>query len=244
MQIQEALGADIFFAFDECTSPHESYAYQAQAMHRTHRWAERSLEEYQRLEQKKTPEQAPQALFGVVQGGRHPDLRQESASLLGGMDFAGYGIGGSFTRQDMREAIAVSCQYLPSEKPRHLLGMGEVIDLFLGVEQGIDTFDCVAPTRMARHGSIHTSDGKIRLTASAYRQDFGPLDPECTCYTCTHYSRAYIAHLLREKEMLGATLASLHNLAFIIRLVDRMREAIIAKTFEQLKKSTLSRYYA
>jgi queuine tRNA-ribosyltransferase len=244
MQIQQNLGADIYFAFDECTSPQADYEYQIQAMNRTHQWARRSLDEHQRLESLKDSTQAPQALFGVVQGGRHAELRQESAETLGVMEFDGFGIGGSFDKDDMESAVGIACQHLPEDKPRHLLGIGEPIDLFLGVEQGIDLFDCVAPTRMARHGGVHTRDGKINLKSKASRSDDGPIDAECGCYACSHYSRAYIAHLLREKEMLGATLGSIHNLHFINHLVADIRQSIIEQRFNEFKEEFLARYYS
>ena len=256
MQIQQKLGADIYFAFDECTSPQADRAYQIEAMDRTHRWARRSLNEHQRLEQAKTslgsrlaekmlgkPSPLPQALFGVVQGGRHKDLRRESAEFLGAMNFDGFGIGGSFDKDDMKEAVATACRHLPEEKPRHLLGIGEPIDLFLGVEQGIDTFDCVAPTRMARHGSVHTSHGRINLTSAACKKDFAPIEKDCPCYSCTHYTRAYIGHLLKEKEMLGSTLASIHNLFFITHLADTIRQSIYRDRFEVFKNQFLKQYY-
>ncbi|MFW0871222.1 MAG: tRNA guanosine(34) transglycosylase Tgt [Patescibacteria group bacterium] len=243
MQIQQNLGADIYFAFDECTSPQADYGYQVEAMNRTHRWAKRSLDEHQRLEALKGNSRPPQALFGVVQGGRHPELRKESAELLGSMDFDGFGIGGSFDKDDMESAVGIACAHLPKDKPRHLLGIGEPIDLFLGVEQGIDLFDCVAPTRMARHGGVHTRDGKINLKSKDNRSYVGPIDAECGCYACKRFSRAYIAHLLREKEMLGATLASIHNLYFINHLVADIRQSIIDEKFYEFKNQFLNRYY-
>ncbi len=256
IQIQQKLGADMYFAFDECTSPQASREYQAEAMARTHRWAERSLTEHQRLEKAKKSlvsrlaekmlghkSRPPQALFGVVQGGRYPDLRQESAQFLGAMAFDGFGIGGSFSKDDMQEAVGTACSDLPEDKPRHLLGIGEPIDLFLGVEQGIDTFDCVAPTRMARHGSVHTPHGRINLKAAPYTKDFNPIQKDCPCYACANYSRAYIGHLLKEKEMLGSTLASIHNLYFITKLADDIRQSIYEERFEAVKKQFLTKYY-
>ena len=242
MQIQQKLGADMYFAFDECTSPQASYEYQREAMDRTHRWAVRSLDEHMRLESCKTDKPA-QALFGVVQGGRHFDLRTESARTLGAMDFDGYGIGGSFNKEDMSTAVNVACRELPEDKPRHLLGIGEVIDFFLGVENGIDTFDCVSPTRMARHGSVHTRDGKRNIMRTASRTRFEPIEYDCDCYACQNYSEAYVCHLLREKEMLGATLASIHNLRFVTKIVDDIRNAIEEGNYWQLKEETLKRYY-
>ena len=255
MQIQQALGADMYFAFDECTSPQATAAYQREAMERTHRWAKRSLDEHKRLEKKKVgllkqvgaklggSIDLPQALFGVVQGGQHLDLRKESAATLGAMDFDGYGIGGAFTKEDMDVAVATACGELPEDRPRHMLGIGEPIDFFLGIENGIDLFDCVAPTRMARHGSVHTKDGKMNIKNAKNRTDFTPIEPDCACYACANYTKAYICHLLREKEMLGATLASIHNLYFVVHLVDSIRESIQNETFFEYKTKYLKRYY-
>lgn len=169
MQIQHNLGADIIFAFDECTSPLESYEYQKKSMDRTHRWAERSLAEHQRL-----LGASPCSLFGIVQGGRYRDLREESARVIGGMGFDGFGIGGSFDKEDLTTAVGWVTEILPEEKPRHLLGIGEPLDLFAGVEVGIDTFDCVIPTRMARHGQFFSKHGKSNISNAKYRNDFTP----------------------------------------------------------------------
>ncbi len=238
IEIQHNLGADMIFAFDECTSPHESDHYQGEALDRTHRWAKRSLEYHQSKENKNT-----QGLFGIVQGGRSEKLRKESAAYLGGLDFDGYGIGGSFEKEDMNQAVEWCNSVLPEDKPRHLLGIGEPMDLFGAVENGCDLFDCVAPTRMARNGGAHTRDGKISLMNAEFRRDFTPVDAECGCYTCKNYTRAYLAHLFRSKEMLAGTLLSVHNLYFIIHMVDQMREAIVNDTFFEYKEGFLKRYY-
>ena len=251
MQIQQNLGADMYFAFDECTSPQATAEYQREAMDRTHRWAQRSLDEHKRLEKKKTgiinkltkKVKPPQALFGVVQGGQHLDLRKESAATLGAMDFDGYGIGGAFTKEDMKVAINTACAELPEDKPRHMLGIGEPIDFFLGIENGMDLFDCVAPTRMARHGSVHTKLGKINVKNAQYRTDFTPIESDCKCYACKNYTKAYICHLLREKEMLGATLASVHNLHFVTKLVDDIRQSMLDETFFEFKAEFIKKYY-
>ena len=237
IDIQHNLGADIIFAFDECTSPHESLHYQREALERTHRWAKESLDYHHSKDISQW-----QAIFGVVQGGRDETLRKESAAVLGAMDFDGYGIGGSFAKEDMGTAVKWANEILPEHKPRHLLGIGEPEDLFEGVENGIDTFDCVAPTRNGRTGTLYTHHGKINITNNRFIDDFLPIDIGCRCYTCTHHSRAYVAHLFRAKEMLGATLASIHNLYFINALVDGMREAIIAGTFEHYKEHFFKRY--
>ena len=237
IEIQHNIGADIIFAFDECTSPHASYEYQREAMNRTHRWAKRSLEYHKSKEASKK-----QALFGIVQGGRHKDLREESARTIGMMDFDGFGIGGSFDKQDIYSAVGWVNDILPKGKPRHLLGIGEPADLFGGIENGIDTFDCVTPTRIARNGSLYTRDGKINITNSKYSDDFEKIDSECGCYTCSHYTRAYISHLFRAKEMLAATLSSIHNLYFIVNLVKEIRQSMLEGKFDEFKNSFLKRY--
>lgn len=227
IEIQHAIGADIIIAFDECTSPTADYDYQQEAMDRTHRWAKRSImahkQNYKALKK--------QGLYGVVQGGRHLDLRKESAKTLTAMDFDGFGIGGSFSKADLGDALRVVNEVLPEDKPRHLLGIGEPEDITEGVHLGCDTFDCVAPTRLARTGTIYerTNEGHRRtnLYNTKYIRDFGKPDASCDCYVCTHYTKAYLAHLFRSKEMLGAHLASLHNLYYIINFTKREREAIL-----------------
>lgn len=239
MEIQHNLGADMFFAFDECTSPAAPYEYQKEAMERTHRWAKRSLDAHH----KNTEATQKQGLFGVVQGGRHRDLREESARVLGAMGFDGYGIGGSFDKDDMGTAVGWVNAILPENKPRHLLGIGEPEDLFGAVENGCDLFDCVAPTRTGRNGTLHTRDGKINILNAKFVRDFAPVDDECDCYTCKNYTRAYLAHLFRSNEMLAATLASIHNLRFLIALVEKMRESILDESFDNFKSEFLKRYY-
>ena len=239
MEIQHNLGADMIFAFDECTSPAASYKYQKEAMERTHRWAKRSLDAHHANKDAA----GKQGLLGVVQGGRHQDLREESAQVLGAMDFDGYGIGGSFDKDDMGTAVGWVNAILPENKPRHLLGIGEPEDLFGAVENGCDLFDCVAPTRTGRNGTLHTRDGKINMRNAKFVRDFTPIDSECDCYTCKNYTRAYIAHLFRSDEMLAATLASIHNLRFLVQLVDQMREAILDEKLEEFKMNLLKRYY-
>ncbi|MDE1874455.1 MAG: tRNA guanosine(34) transglycosylase Tgt [Patescibacteria group bacterium] len=239
IEIQHAIGADIIFAFDECTSPSESKAYQREALDRTHRWGKRSLEYHL-----SRPESERQALFGIVQGGRYEDLRKESATAIGAMDFDGFGIGGSFDKQDLHTAVRWVNEVLPEGKPRHLLGIGEPEDLFLGVENGCDTFDCVAPTRLGRHGTLYTKDGKIHISNTKYSADISPLDPDCDCYACRNYTRAYIAHLYKSREMLGPMLCSIHNLYFIVNLVKNMRQALTDGTFLSYKKEFLGRYQA
>lgn len=238
IEIQHAIGADIIFAFDECTSPSASYEYQKEALERTHRWAKRSIlahkQNYDALKK--------QGLYGVVQGGRFPDLRKESAHVLASMGFDGFGIGGSFSKEDLGESLRVVNEILPADKPRHLLGIGEPEDFFAGVEAGCDTFDCVAPTRIGRTGTFYTHQGKIHIRSSAMREDFSPVDSKCACMVCKNYSRAYLAHLFRVHEMLGAHLASIHNLFFITNLVKGIRASIEEGRYEEYKTSFLSEY--
>jgi queuine tRNA-ribosyltransferase len=241
MEIQHNIGADIIFAFDECTSPHASYEYQKQAMDRTHRWAERSLDFHKQAKVKGNT-YASQALFGIVQGGRYKDLRKQSAEIIGSMDFPGFGIGGSFDKEDMHNAVGWVNSYLPKDKPKHLLGIGEPIDMILAIEKGVDTFDCVAPTRIARNGGIYTKKGRINILNSEFKQDFSPIEKHCECYTCKNYTKAYIAHLFRAKEMFAATLASIHNLYFVTNLVKGARQAILNDSFNKYKEDFIKGY--
>ncbi len=244
MEIQKNLGADIIFAFDECTSPTESYEYQKESLNRTHKWAEESLNTHTELDPN-----GDQALFGVVQGAQYEDLRKLSAEALAkmqapnGREFEGFGIGGSFSKDDMTTAVSWVTQVLPKGKPRHLLGIGEPIDLFMGVERGIDFFDCVAPTRMARHGTVYTASGRLNLMNEKCQTVFEPIESGCQCYTCANFTQSYVAHLFRAKEMLAATLASIHNIYFINKLVQDMRQSILDDKFEEFKTEFLTRYY-
>lgn len=242
MEIQHSIGADICFAFDELTSLADSYDYQIEALERTHDWAERSLRKFRKL-QKNNPGKNYQALFGVLQGANYENLRRQTSKLLGSMDFDGYGIGGAIEKSKLGEIVRWVNDELPENKPRHLLGISEPNDMFEAVESGVDTFDCVSPTRVARNGAAYTLDGRINIGRAKYSEDFGKLDPECNCYTCQNYSRAYINHLLRAKERLASTLMSIHNETFIIKLVADMRNSIIDGSFTELKKSWLNRYY-
>ncbi len=237
MEIQHSLGADIFFAFDECVSPQASVEYQKKALERTHRWAQQCITYHHSKENSER-----QALFGVVQGGRMKDLRVESSRVLAEMDFDGYGIGGSFDKEDITTAVEWVTKNLPEDKPRHLLGIGEPEDMFEAVEKGVDMFDCVSPTRIARSGTLYTPEGKINILNSRFREDFTVIDKNCSCYTCKNYSRAYLAHLFRAKEMLASTLASIHNLYFIVNLVARMREEILEGDFAKFKEGWLQVY--
>ncbi|MFA6445704.1 MAG: tRNA guanosine(34) transglycosylase Tgt [Candidatus Paceibacterota bacterium] len=237
IEIQHNLGADIIFAFDECTSPNESEHYQREALHRTHTWAKRSLDFHRSKENCER-----QALFGIVQGGRSEALRRESAQEIGKMSFDGFGIGGSFEKEDMSNAVRWVNEELPEDKPKHLLGIGEPEDFFMGIENGVDLFDCVLPTRNGRNGTIYTSTGKIHIENTAYQTDFRPIEETCSCYTCRNYTRAYIAHLFRAKEMLAGTLASIHNVYFLVNLVKGIRAAILNGTFEKFKREFLEKY--
>ncbi len=238
IEIQHALGADIMFVFDECTSPSATYEYQKEALERTHRWAKRSI-----LAHKRNYEALKkQGLFGIVQGGRFLDLRQESAREMASMDFDGFGVGGSFSKEDLGESLRVVNEILPEHKPRHLLGIGEPEDIFAGVEQGCDTFDCVAATRTARNGTIYTHTGKKHMKNAECTTDFTPLDPDCDCYVCKNYTRAYVSHLLRAGEILGGHLASIHNLYFITQLVKKIRASMLDATYATFKERFLSKY--
>ncbi|MEK9147356.1 MAG: tRNA guanosine(34) transglycosylase Tgt [Patescibacteria group bacterium] len=237
IEIQHNIGADMIFAFDECTSSQASYEYQIKAMERTHRWAKRCIDYH-----KKSKNREKQALFGIVQGGKFSNLRKKSAQIIASMPFDGFGIGGSFIKEDIDASVYLVNKILPEDKPRHLLGIGEPIDLFGGVEKGVDLFDCVAPTRIARNGTLYTKKGKINIFNAKYKQDFKPIEKDCACYTCKNYTKAYIAHLFRAKEIFAATLASIHNLYFIVNLVSQIRESILNNNFYEFKKDFLKHY--
>jgi len=243
MQIQHNLGADMIFAFDECTSPAEDLKYQEEALERTHAWAERSLKEHNKLNTKNKV-----ALFGIVQGGREESLRKKSAKIISEMEidgqkFDGFGIGGSFAKEDMSTAVKWVNEILPEEKPRHLLGIGEPEDLFMGIENGVDLFDCVLPTRLGRNGTIYTKTGKIHILNTEFRMDIAPIENDCECYTCKNYTKAYLSHLFHGKEMLGGTLASIHNIHFIVNLVKQIRQSIFDDNFEEFKNSFMEKYH-
>lgn len=252
IEIQHNLGADIIFAFDECTSPTEDLKYQKEALDRTHAWAERSLTEHIKLINQKQTQANGLAghspfLFGIVQGGREESLRKESAKIISemkidGKSFDGFGIGGSFAKEDMSSAVRWVNEILPEEKPRHLLGIGEPEDLFMGIENGVDLFDCVLPTRLGRNGTIYTKKGKIIITNKKFRNDFEPIEKDCECYSCKNYTKGYIAHLFHGKEMLAGTLASIHNLYFIVNLVKRIRQSILTDTFYKFKEEFFKHY--
>lgn len=242
MLIQHQLGADICFAFDELTSLADPRSYQEEALARTHRWAERSLAEFRRLGAAQ-PEKPYQALFGVLQGAHYEDLRRQTAQTLGAMPFDGFGIGGAIEKNSLGDIVRWCNEELPVDKPKHLLGISEPDDIFAAIENGVDTFDCVSPTRVARNGAAYSFDGRYNLKAARYYDDFSPIDPECDCYTCQHYTKAYINHLYKAKEILAATLVSYHNERFIVRLVDDIRRAVADNSLSQFKRAWLGRYY-
>jgi queuine tRNA-ribosyltransferase len=223
--IQENLGADIIMAFDECAPPYDR-PYSQLAMERTHAWADRCLQAKTRKDQ---------ALFGIVQGGIFPDLRAESATYLADLDFPGLAIGGlsvGETKDEMLATLEVIDPILPQDKPRYLMGVGTPEDLVHAVHRGIDIFDCVLPTRLARHKTAWTRQGRVNLSNAVYAKDSAPIDSSCDCYTCENFTRAYIRHLIIAKEMLSATLLSIHNLRVLVKLAQDMRDAILCNQFE------------
>ena len=247
MQVQHQIGADIIFAFDECTTLHNTRSYQEKALERTRLWAIRCLAEHDRLT-KARADKPYQALFGVLQGAQYEDLRRKAARDLSqmqesGVGFDGFGIGGALDKQSLGDILRWVNEELPEDKPRHFLGIGEPDDLFVGVENGADTFDCVAPSRQARTSSVFTKDGRVNISNAPHKDEFFPIEKDCTCYTCANYTRAYLCHLFRSKEMLAATLATIHNQHFIVGLVDQMRSGIEDGTFFDFKAQFMARYY-
>jgi queuine tRNA-ribosyltransferase len=225
IQIQENLGADIIMAFDECSDPND-HAYSKIAMDRTHRWAERCLKAHTRPDQ---------ALFGILQGGVDPDLRAASAQFISSLPFPGIAIGGlsvGETKDEMHATLDLVTPLLPENKPRYLMGVGTPEDLINGIARGIDIFDCVLPTRLARHNAAFSSEGRLNLTNATFAHDKRPIDESCTCYTCQAFTRAYLRHLIVAKEMLAGTLLSIHNLHALVQLVKGIRQMIIDGTFE------------
>ncbi len=248
MQIQHQLGADVMFAFDECTTLLNTRPYQERSLARTQAWAVRCLAEHDRL----TTERAGrpyQALFGVVQGAQYEDLRRRAARDLAalevaGRSFDGFGIGGALEKENLGTIVGWVAQELPEDKPRHLLGISEPDDFFAAIAAGADTFDCVMPSRVARNAAIYTVDGRFNVNTAASRRDFRPLDADCDCYTCANYTRAYLHHLFKAKEMLAATLATIHNERFTVRLVDDIRASIDAGRFADFRRDFLGRFYS
>jgi len=247
MQIQHSLGADIMFAFDELTTLMNSRGYQEKALERTRLWAERCIAEHKRLTEER--EGKPyQMLWGVIQGAQYEDLRRKAARDLGAMtvdewQFDGFGIGGALEKENLSTIVGWVTDELPEEKPRHLLGLSEMDDLFAGIAAGADTFDCVSPSRVARNSAVYTARGRVNLTGAKYRTQFAPIDDNCDCYTCTHYTAAYIHHLFKAKEMLSSTLCTIHNERFVVRLVEEIRAAILSGDFEALREERTGAYY-
>lgn len=248
MRIQHQLGADIIFAFDECTTLMNTRVYQEKSVARTQQWAIRCLAEHLRLTKQRAP-RAYQALFAVVQGAQYEDLRRQAARdlvslTIDGSGFDGYGIGGALEKDNLGAIVRWVSEELPYDKPRHLLGISEPNDMFTAIENGVDTFDCVSPSRVARNAAVYTAGGRFNVNAASCRRNFSPIDEDCDCYTCAHYTRAYLHHLFKAREMLASTLCTIHNERFIVRLVDDIRTSIEAGTFADFKVDFLGRYYA
>ena len=242
MRVQAQIGADIIFAFDELTTLMNTRGYQVESLERTRLWALRCLEEHRRLMRERA-HRPYQALFGVIQGAQYEDLRRTAARDLGAMGFDGFGIGGAIEKVNLEEILRWVVEVLPEDRPRHLLGIGEPDDLFTAVAAGMDTFDCVSPSRVARNSAVYTRDGRVNLLTAANRRAFTPIDPDCTCYTCTHYTRAYLHHAFKAKEMIASTLATIHNEHFIVGLVDAMRTSIANGDFAEFRAEFCGRYY-
>jgi len=244
MQIQHAIGADIIFAFDELTTLHHDYLYQVESLDkRTHPWALRSLAEHKRLTEERT-DKPYQALFGVVQGAQYEDLRRKSARFLAEQEFDGFGLGGALTKDGLGEIVRWMNEELPEDKPRHMLGISEPNDIFACIENGADTFDCVSPARVGRNGAIYTPYGRINITNAKYKNDFSPVDETSDSYTAQNYTKAYLHHLFKANELLGYTLATIHNERFIVKLVEDIRVSILDGTYHDFKQQWLSRFYS
>ncbi len=246
MKIQHELGSDIMFAFDELTSLLHPRSYQESSLERTHAWARRCLRAHARLTQERA-DKPYQQLWGVIQGAQYKDLRQQAARTMAAMDedgwrFDGFGLGGALEKENLGTILSWVSAELGEDRPRHLLGISEPEDFFAGVEAGADTFDCVNPSRVARNAAIYSPDGRFNVTNARFKRDFSPLVKECGCYTCTHYSAAYIHHLFKAKEILASTLATIHNEWFTIRLVDTIRESINEGHYEAFRDDMLGRY--
>jgi queuine tRNA-ribosyltransferase len=237
VQIQENFGSDIMMAFDECAEPYDR-DYNVRAMQRTHRWAERCLAAKTRKDQ---------ALFGIVQGGVFPDLRAQSAEVIAGLNFPGNAIGGlsvGETKEEMHAMIEVVNAVLPEDKPRYLMGVGTPQDLVQCVQRGVDIFDCVLPTRLARHKAAMTDKGRMNMLNAQYARDERPISESCSCYTCQNFSRAYIRHLIQTREMLSGTLLSIHNIHTLLALARNLRQAIFDGRFKEFAHDYLSKLEA
>ncbi|WDC83644.1 tRNA guanosine(34) transglycosylase Tgt [Caloramator sp. mosi_1] len=237
IEIENALGADIIMAFDECLPYPCDYDYAKNSLYRTIRWAERCLKAHNNTEK--------QALFGIIQGGMYRDLREESVREMIKLDFPGYAVGGlsiGEPKDIMYEVLDWTVHLLPENKPRYLMGVGSPDALLEGVIRGVDMFDCVLPTRIARNGTVFTSKGKLVVRNAEYAEDFRPLDEECDCYACRNYSRAYIRHLFKAKEILGARLTTIHNLRFLLKLMEDVRQAIMEDRLLDFKEEFFEKY--
>ncbi|MBA3794507.1 MAG: tRNA-guanine transglycosylase, partial [Rubrobacter sp.] len=235
-KVQEDLGADVAMVLDECPPANAAREYHAESLRRTARWALRCKEAHTRRDQ---------ALFGIVQGGLHEDLRRESLERTVEIGFAGYAVGGlsvGESRGEMLQTLAATALMLPNDAPRYFMGIGDPVGILQVIALGVDMFDCVLPTRLARHGAALTPDGRLNLKNARFRRDFGSLDPECSCEACTGYSRAYLAHLVREDELLGHRLLTLHNVHFTANLCRRARREISAGNFAGWSRAWISRY--
>ncbi len=253
IEIQEKIGADIILAFDECTPYHVDRSYTEQSLHRSHRWEQRSLVRFKNLEKQKEDRYLPQALYGIVQGGVYDDLRLESCHFVNDTDFFGQAVGGCLgaTKEQMQDVVAYTLQHLRKDRPIHLLGIGKIADIFHGVEMGIDTFDCVHPTRLARHGSalVHPTERRklnsqpdrehINLRNSIFRDDPNPIEQSCACQTCRHYNRGYIHHLLKCQEIAAYILLARHNVFFMNSLVDAIRKGVRTGTLAEVRSDWL-----
>ena len=236
IQIQNKLDSDIAMSFDECPPYPVSYEYMKKSVERTLRWAARG---------KKAHSNPNQSLFGIVQGGEFEDLREYSCKETVKLDFDGYSIGGTSVGEDkdtMYKMIDYGIKYLPTDKVRYLMGVGDPIDIIEGVIRGVDIFDCVLPTRIARHGQAFTREGKINFNNAKYKEDFSPVEEGCDCYTCKNYTKAYVRHLITTDEMLGGRLLSIHNIRFLIKLTEELREAIKENRVLEYKEEFLSKY--
>ncbi len=235
IQIQENLGADVIMAFDECSDPND-HAYSKTALERTHRWAERSLAAKTRTDQ---------ALFGIIQGGINPQLRKDSAQFIASLPFPGIAIGGlsvGESKEEMHSVVNLVTPLLPENKPRYLMGVGTPEDLINGISRGIDIFDCVLPTRLARHNAVFSPEGRLNLMNAVFAHDKRPIDESCSCYTCRTFSRAYLRHLIVAKESLAGTLLSIHNLQALIQLIKDIRVSIMEKNFEKKVPAWLAQW--
>lgn len=245
--IQHQLGADIMFAFDELTSLSHPRSYQEESLVRTEAWARRCLVEHKKQTEVRIAKPYQQ-LWGVIQGADYQDLRISAAQTLAAMEengqqFDGFGIGGALRKEQLGEIVSWVTAELPFDRGRHLLGISEPYDLFVAVDAGIDTFDCVNPSRVARNGAIYSPTGRYNITNSRFARDFTPLAEDCGCYTCTHFTKAYVRHLFKAKEILAATLATIHNEWFTVRLVDAIRQSLLEERFEEFRTETLRQFY-